>query len=44
MIRAALVLMVLSGPVMAQTEGLLPDGYPPVMGDLSATLDGRRMA
>ncbi len=43
MIRAALVLMMLSGPVMAQTEAL-PDGYPPVMGNMSATLDGRRMA
>ncbi len=43
MIRAALALMVLCGPVMAQNEGL-PDGYPPVMGNIDATLDGRKIA
>jgi hypothetical protein len=42
MIRAALLAAVLAGPALAQED--LPEGYPPVMGDVTATVDGQPMA
>jgi len=45
MIRAALLMLALSGPAWAQTvqEPELPEGYPPVMGEVSATIGDTAM-
>jgi hypothetical protein len=42
MIRAALLATLLAGPAAAQQE--LPEGYPPVMGHVFATVDGKEVA
>jgi len=43
MIRSAVIALLLAGPVVAQTavEPQVPEGYPPVMGEVTATVGGR---